>query len=468
MFPHDQAPSSHDNSTRPFESEELFTSRVLGMSRFLRRNPELRYDISSTIQSHDDQSLLNTGELINIAQTIDTPVKQTPIGAIFDYLNLCRELDAIKIKTVGQDSPSDRANFLMQSARKQLLANTDDRQLDAYVDACHFVTSQLDLLYQRGEAPNPMQWFGIKTSLLHTDLHRSIEQISYIKDLPNEDKHPVTEMVAQEDSLEVEALFSRLTANQRYGVKLGYTQSRMRPGSFLFAPATFPYDGINVHQLSFSEGKNILAIVGDSSVKSHSESLYFREDGSIDQPGLRRMEIDLKHKIRSLYVLKDTGEIDFMTNCGKSFLTRSRELGRYNSYRMIQAEILSNYIELVCPGESSSGLREQVRRGDLSKDMSQSSGMDIVRTLLIPRIHQEENTQTDVDKSVRQVRLHGVVWHIRKLPAGWHASPEALDMATRAGIQLNENETFVRAHNRGSEAIGKVATHNFFKRQSLP
>ena len=37
-----------------------------------------------------------------------------------------------------------------------------------------------------------------------------------------------------------------------------------------------------------------------------------------------------------------------------------------------------------------------------------------------------------------------VGWFIRRLPGGWHASPEAIEYASAVGVRLDENQTIVQ------------------------
>lgn len=80
----------------------------------------------------------------------------------------------------------------------------------------------------------------------------------------------------------------------------------------------------------------------------------------------------------------------------------------------------------------------------------QGGEFDPVPQLLIPRIrllHRPPSVKSDI---VREVREHDVTWFVRRLPSGWHASPDAIARATELGVELAPNETFVKEHTRGA------------------
>lgn len=95
-----------------------------------------------------------------------------------------------------------------------------------------------------------------------------------------------------------------------------------------------------------------------------------------------------------------------------------------------------------------------------------------MQKLTLPRIrYLEENADNILEElerntcvgganeSERTVRLHGVVCFVRRLPKGYSSSPAAKMLAARAGIRLDDGETFVRAHERGNRSKGVVTGH---------
>ncbi len=58
-----------------------------------------------------------------------------------------------------------------------------------------------------------------------------------------------------------------------------------------------------------------------------------------------------------------------------------------------------------------------------------------------------------------------VTWFVRTLPQGWHPSLEAITEAAKRGIELYDNETFVKEHKRGS-IHERVVGYHAIRRQN--
>jgi hypothetical protein len=94
--------------------------------------------------------------------------------------------------------------------------------------------------------------------------------------------------------------------------------------------------------------------------------------------------------------------------------------------------------------------------------MTHISDPSITPDLILPRIRliedhsaeirnelTEEVDAADIETSHR-IGHHNVTDHVRHLPLGKKASPEAVSRAILHGITLHEGETYVRKHERGS------------------
>jgi len=458
-----QEPGFTDESTRPFESNELFMSRIRGSSRFLRRNPELRTTLADTLTASDDQSLLDAAELIALAQAVDSPANQTPVGALFDHLNLCGEIDQIRVGAAGEEGSTTRSAFLMQESRIQIISTIDESNRNTYLHTCEFLYRRLTEVQERGLLNSQAsEWLKGRISDFFAELLTEQRNTECAAQLPYPDQRGVEDETVADDSSEIELLMQMALAHQRYGVKNGYVQSTTRPGTFLYASPSiieeFSSEKDSPHPLHFRRSEPFVAYVGDSRLKSHAQSLTLVNDidGSI--------ALDNSQGIRALYKLKPTGEIDFAVNRGQSFLELARASGRYETYRAIQAEIIANYIDLVCRDENELLANTTQNKRRQSPRADSQSGMDIVRTLLIPRIQKLTQQSPIGEEKPREVRLHGVVWHIRKLPSNHRASPQAQEIARQAGISLADGETFVRAHQRGAKELGRIATNRFLQR----
>lgn len=57
------------------------------------------------------------------------------------------------------------------------------------------------------------------------------------------------------------------------------------------------------------------------------------------------------------------------------------------------------------------------------------------------------------ERQIIRRRAHGVRGHLRRLPAGWHPSDEAKEIARLFGLPIPDGYTFVRPHVRGGGAL---------------
>ena len=138
--------------------------------------------------------------------------------------------------------------------------------------------------------------------------------------------------------------------------------------------------------------------------------------------------------------------------------------GRYVAYRELQARMLAHYFDLTHTLEEVETAQEGVQEAIQTRPFSQTlDPLQSIERLVIPRTSlskEKTPTQSDAeDIGQPKVRRHGVTWHRRRLPDGWHASPEALKRAAELGIELADNETVVKRYRRGSRLLGEVVAH---------
>lgn len=232
--------------------------------------------------------------------------------------------------------------------------------------------------------------------------------------------------------------------HRKYGTKPAYIEASVG-GSWIF------HDGDDwAEKASMGMGRiarrpyeNIAAVVDYSSYRDF-KSLQIGT--TTDDAGNVFMTGELAEKLDfSLYIGKDgtiSTDPDGLENLGLELsLTHAQELS-------LLAEIASNFYDLSMPLMKH---RSEDKTFENPVDRKKAN-FDPIQKLLIPRIkylEQLEDFQGSGDIT-RTVREHDVTWFVRTLPSGWHASPEAIAEAEYHGIELAENETFVKSHTRGS------------------
>lgn len=123
----------------------------------------------------------------------------------------------------------------------------------------------------------------------------------------------------------------------------------------------------------------------------------------------------------------------------------------------LKAEIAANFYDLTTP------VYDEINAGSPNYPnipQEQKEDFDPVTQLLIPRVRRLNQPQSTVSDVVREVRAHDVTWYVRLLRNGWRASPDAIARAKELNVILAENETFVKAHTRGTrgeKALGYQA-----------
>lgn len=128
------------------------------------------------------------------------------------------------------------------------------------------------------------------------------------------------------------------------------------------------------------------------------------------------------------------------------------------------AQLLSHYFDLTHKIETVHRAKQTIAQNP-SSEKSIKDPLDTVNRLVSPRVHIlfDGEPESTPEEPRRSVCFHGVTWHTRELPEGWHASPEAIARAKAAGIILAPNETFVKDHHRGSKKLGEVVSHRFIR-----
>lgn len=448
----------------PFEDTALFKSRLYAESSYLRKNPGLREDIASVMQSDDDQSITDIVELLDLSRQVDAPVNQTPFRALMAQLTLEREIDRLKIDTVGSEAPSSRENAVMSLLTRKFTDAIPIDQLYEYKVTANFVQDKI-VNHMEGLIPDSSRrWFTAKADFLSSTIAQRIVLETYLSTMPEKDPYPVSPEQVTQDNNTIAELFTEVRERQRYGVKIGYKPQDYRPGSLVFSPplghATIgSFD--QSHPITFSKGERYpLATVTDSPQRSFKKKIAV--EAGQNNYGSRRLNFNVEAR-HSFAVLDDGALTTYHSD--EDIAQKAARSGVYNAYRHLQAEILAGFIDLTTDSGVRPGTEATRAPKATEAHYETQSGLDIVRKLLVPRINKEASTTPTPEENPREVRLHGVVWHIRRLPEGWHASPEALALAGEARITLADGETFVRAHNRGSKTLGEVVTHQLISRQ---
>lgn len=467
-----------EQQVRPFTDLDFFEKRISGKSRILRINPELTDIIANALNTDDDQQLEDTADLISLARQIDTPVNDTIFNRVLSTVVLQKEILAIHKDYCASDASAAPCVTLIQRMYEQLAAETEDDQLEEYHRSAALVGH---LLGKLPDSSDTYKWMQRRLAVLEHEIGGRRALHEYMQTLPGSDKEPVLPEQIARDSDEVATLFRAAHNKQSYGVKLSYKEQKYRPGSLVYLPSDIfdtagdlvdPTNSIHAgsddsyKRLLGRHKKNELCIVTDSTNRTFLKGPIYK--AKLEKDG----EVDFVSNVNERYsfAIHPDGSLHSTGNAeGESLAELAARHGRYASYRRLQAEVIANYLDLTNPLEVTAhavDLDKQAPGGVTTTSGSESSDpMDVVRRLIIPRIKAKTNAPTeDHESNGRAVRLHGVTWHIRRLPEGWHASGQAEMIAKQAGVTLKPGETFVQSHQRGSAALGRVTAHILISR----
>ncbi len=396
-----------------------------------------------------DEEVFDAG--VNLGAWVRENAKN-PRALVIGYLHASTQSEALKVGLVG---PGLVDASTAKGTRTGTLNQIHAIMADVVVDALPIsaTTEKLfDVLADavaRAEKKEPYNrdsyvWIIAKLSVLYNK-YRQISDMQKLADIKYgavPEVRDISEATAQIDELTRDAMTHR-----KYGTKPAYTKASIG-GSWLF------YDGdgirrkfnnnsqntkippiaalvfhspkeklsdltIGVEPLEFGGGGGFTVISGAIQGAETDAGIIIQLDGrmTVDYEGLVPLEVALK--------------------------------GRPTAVAHLKAEIAANFHDLSMP-QNGEGVPKPLNFSQLQP--KQKGTFDPIRDLLIPRIRYMRNNQgaAEGDDVVREVREHDVVWHIRRLPDGWHASPEAVAQAKGLGLELESNETFVRAHHRGS------------------
>lgn len=154
-----------------------------------------------------------------------------------------------------------------------------------------------------------------------------------------------------------------------------------------------------------------------------------------------------------------------VTISGSSLAGFSKSLGMVGKGALLEAKILAQNFDLTVPTYIVDLANEEAKNTTSEED---DPAIDKLRRLLIARTRvlqslgkdiaddiQNEQSESAVDH--KDIIKHGVVGHLRRLPAGYQPSPNAIRLCKeQLGVDLPEGHTYVQIHERGTiEAPGR-------------
>lgn len=454
----------HERELFPYDDDDYLMRRLTQKSRVVRQNDVLSDVLSDAFTTDDNDELYATNAIIS---QLDTWPQKAPnhISKIIDHLNFCMEIDNLKIDALGVENPTDRSNYLMHMHGLRILKSTPVEQVDELLASLSYTRQRLQQLYERTNS-QAFEFCNSKNeSLFRNTANRSFSLRYFDLLLPDDTKYYSDEEITK-DNADVQSVFSEMSTSRTHGLALGYIEHSIG-GSHVFHDMNEIVDKwrkalpeLSTHELLFKTPAVTHITHSSYTHPRYLKSKVMRNKGRFNHVSIGAIDI----KPLNYFYIDQDGELYSDIHCEMPLSHIAASIGKYEGYRALQAEMIGHYYNLThaTPVDVAA-----VHAGSRETPVKQPTEMpiEVLRRLIVPRISTGlQHVNHNGDAEIRRLKLHDVVWHRRKLPEGWSPSPEALQLAEEAGVVLEEGETFVREHNRGSKELGRVAGHQFVTR----
>lgn len=390
----------------------------------------------------------NQDHLFDLATDIGNRIladNKTPRAIAVSYLNTCYHLDRLRVGARGIDDKTGSTSFIFAFMRLPIAEH-----LGKHETAQNNLKYLPKILHEANHKNDFFGWFIPKLAqvMQQIDLQHEIRHTaeSAYADTPTQE-NPMnnTEDLKQQ----AQGFLQDTVQKRKYGVKPAYMPASFG-GSWVF------YDGDTYGDMLYgTEGQEHdlgVAAVIVHTAKEDLKDLQIKKEyltfGSGVTPivsgAFREMRPDMQ------LILGDDGKL--YTDLARFFLVEDVLSGSPHVYTSLLSEIASGFHDLTVPVAT---LESHGIKGPRRLSTEERKNYDPILELLIPRIkaslvRQEQESDDEDTDIVRTVREHNVTWFVRRLPSGAQSSPEARARAARHSIHLAENETFVKAHKRGS------------------
>lgn len=463
----DTAVVRHDN----FPSEEDIYDAIYEQRSEVLEDPSLRHNVRSTLVQRGDNPAADK-KLLDSTTAITERFESTgffempPSKQMLSYLSFCHAVDRIKIQATGADARTDRSNTLMQLVGARLGAglHLDPESYKAYsAQTTHFLN-----VLSNPDSRRNMTWNYKNARFLGNTIDSRYQLRLFIHANVTNRGAKIDQETMDHDEATADELFGALLKRRKYGVKNSYTDASVG-GSWVYTDGhamveKFKGDrGLNKNAHRLMVGGRSLLMLITHSTKDELESLdYERDDENVGFTQQAYLAAPKEFAADLGLFLHTDGEL-YLDAAGQIPIKQEfMAVGAYPTYRALLAEQMANFFDLSMPAQLVDEMTQAnpslVAAGAKDRD-------DPIKELLLPRLRYAKGDYPE-EPNPQEVSLHGVVWHRRKLPNGWKASPEARGLAEEYGIVLEENETFVRPHLRGNESNGRVTGHHINKPRS--
>lgn len=308
-------------------------------------------------------------------------------------------------------------------------------------------------------------WFGPKALTLVSEISKWKEIYKWLAIVKPRLEFATERVTVEELKADADLVFQRTFENQRYGVKPCYFSSSIFNAS--------PDDAITIYDQNFGLGQEsgpdrlvdfTAAIsLGEKPkrepkgrrISQHRELAY----GDVLEPNYIVVENSF-----ALWMITKDGEILESPTGNLSIERVFKKLGMEKGYQYFRLLMGMRLHDLVTRAEltdrlpSIADFEEEIVRLSERKARGRKPRKPDYKRLLLPRISEAAEGE-NYEGQRRFMDRHKVVWFIRRLPVGYHASQTSIEYAKGCGVSLDDGETIVREHYRGQRNPEKELPH---------
>lgn len=372
------------------------------------------------------------------------------------FLDVCYTVDKVKIETIGQNAPTDVSNNVQMAIGHQLIMDTgwDSRDIDWLNETYSLFESTSDHMGRWGATKLALMMNGMK----HVESTRHLAA----QKMPLTDEQlRLVESEYESTESHIREVMERLMELRRYGVKSSFTKQGFVPNADnawvmwdfrdFGQPFGISQKGLIAEVALATEAGQIKTLALEPMSKEYTDSLGYT----------------LPFPAAFMWTMTEKAEFDIALGLGSLPV---REIFRRADgdilYQAVRLQLVNHLYDLVVPVAKLVTLPSAttLKAGPLAK-LKAALGMvekSPVVDLFLPRLRLLEDRSGLVDALEQEIaegaantarrakRRHDVTDFIRPLPKGHRPSALARKRAFEAfGIELADNETYVREHKRG-------------------
>jgi hypothetical protein len=390
------------------------------------------------------------------------------------FLNVAFSIDQAKIQVVGQNGSTLASNMLIQFVGSIWIVGThieDDGP-----------TELIDSLLALTKDDEWGRWFYPKLNHVNRILVSKINIAIFAFDAQLTDKErerfdALEASLGKSLSQITDEMVMALHEHRAYGIKPCFFRDGVfhkKEDAWLFTDV----DELRDPEFDiFGLRSDAFAWIQLTSLETLKSAEVTRHEVVIDaEQGIRTYGVGVDAMSTLDFILNRSGSLTFGEVGAFSVRDLFRVMGREREFDVLRYSLVLQLFDLVVPVKIVRGLPSlPVHRPRRPTEPSALEDLFNPK-LVLPRIKilgnqpdlvralDEEATEEEEGLKRRSPRRHECSGGRRELPPGKHASPEARARAAAAGIELKENQTFVKKHKRGKGAL-VIPRHEAVRRQ---